>query len=572
MNNTPARPTIAQAILLPLALASLVGCDSRSGQEPKSQANATAPTILSTAIISDPKTFNPLLVTDEPSNKALGHVFEGLVRRDPLTLDIEPHLAERWEVSDDGKQWTFHLRKDVRWHDGEPFTADDVVFTFDAVFHDKVANSAKHVLEVDGQAIQVAAVDAYTVRFSMPRPFAPFLAAVGIEILPEHVLAEALKAGTFAQQWGIDTPPGRLVGTGPYRMTQYEPAQFARYARNDDYWARDGERALPFLEGRTMLIVPDQNALYLKFLAKQTHIHLPRPEEVSDLQSKAAAQGIRVKELGISTSSQFITFNRNPKAYSKGDTVEPKLAWFTDRQFLQAIAHAVDKEAMVLNCLSGYGEAAVGRTSPSDKVFFHPELTDYEYDLERAEALLRDAGFVERDGRLHDRDGHRVEFSLTTNAGNKIREKMASILKEDWAKLGIQVNYRPVDFTTLVEKLDQTFDWDVIVIGFTATPEPNNGANLLRSSGNLHMWHPSQETPATDWEREVDDLLTAGTKTLDLDKRVKIYRRIQEILHRELPMIQTVRAETYVAYDQRLQNFEMSVWDQRRPERLFFAP
>ena len=160
---------------------------------------------------------------------------------------------------------------------------------------------------------------------------------------------------------------------------------------------------------------------------------------------------------------------------------------------------------------------------------------------------------------------------VTTNAGNKVRERLCSILKEDWTKLGIQVNYRPVDFTTLVEKLDQTFDWDAILIGFTASPEPHNSANLLLSSGNLHLWNPSQEKPATAWEAEIDSLMDLATRTLVEEERARHYRRIQEILHEQLPMIQTVHDVVHVAYDRRLENFERTVWGQRHPERLQFS-
>ncbi|HYD48476.1 MAG TPA: ABC transporter substrate-binding protein, partial [Terriglobales bacterium] len=176
------------------------------------------------------------------------------------------------------------------------------------------------------------------------------------------------------------------------------------------------------------------------------------------------------------------------------------------------------------------------------------------------------------DGVLRDRAGNAVEFSLTTNAGNKIRERMCTILQEDWNKLGIKVNYRPVDFTTLVEKLDTTYDWDAILIGFTSSPDPHTGANLLRSNGNLHMWHPNQAQPATEWEAEIDRLVEAGSRELDRERRRGHYWRIQEILHQQLPMVQTVRSIDHVAYRRNLRNFERTVWGDHRPELLRFEP
>lgn len=521
------------------------------------------------AVISDPKTFNPILVTDAGSSEALAPLFEGLVRRDPMSLEIEPLLAESWTRDDSGRLWTFQLRRDVRWHDGEPLTAHDVAFTFATVFDDRVPNSSKHVLLVDGEPIRVDAVDDHTVRFQLPRPFAPFLSAVGIPILPKHRLAARLEDGSFAHAWGIDTPPVEIIGTGPYRMTRFVPAQFLHYEKNPEYWMKDdaGE-PLPRVEARTVLIVPDQNAAYLKFLARQTDHHQPRPEEITELESQAERRNIHVRKIGLDGGTLFVTFNRNPQRYVRDGETDPRLTWFTDPYFLRAVAHAVDKSSIVANCLYGHGEPAVGRISPADRVFAHPGLVDYDYDLEKARASLRAGGYVWRDGALHDAAGHRIQFTLTTNAGNKVRERLCSILREDWGKLGMQVHYRPVDFTTLVEKLDTTFDWDAVLIGFTSTPEPHIGANLLLSSGNLHLWHPSQSTPASDWEREIDALVQAGTEAFDLAERVRIYNRIDEILHEQLPMIQTVRETRFVAFDRGLTEFERSVWGQRRPELI----
>lgn len=550
---------LARLVLLAVAIvaAPLPGC---SGGPPPS---------LRSAVISDPKTFNPILITDAGSAEALALVFEGLVRRDPISLAIEPLLATSWEHDETGTKWTFRLRQDVRWHDGTPFTAADVVFTFAAVFDDRVPNSSKHVLLVDGQPIVVEAEGDFTVRFRLPRPFAPFLSAVGIPILPRHRLEANLADGSFAHSWGIDTAPAEIVGTGPYKMTRFVPAQFLHYERNPLYWMTDDDGTpLPRIDARTVLIVPDQNASYLKFLARQTDFHQPRPEEVAELQAQADSRRIHVSEIGLDGGSLFVSFNRNPQSHGGDRGSDPRLHWFTDLHFLRAIAHSVDKKSMVENCLYGHGEAAIGKISPADKIFYNPDLVDYAYDLDEARAHLRAGGYVWKDDELHDANGNRVQFTLTTNSGNKVRERMSSILREDWSKLGMRVHFRPVDFTTLVEKLDRTFDWDAVLIGFTSTPEPHIGANMLLSSGNLHIWHPSQKSPATEWEREIDALVHAGTETLDEEERVRIYRRIDAILHEQLPMIQTVRETRFVAFDRGLSRFERSVWGQRRPERM----
>jgi len=228
---------------------------------------------------------------------------------------------------------------------------------------------------------------------------------------------------------------------------------------------------------------------------------------------------------------------------------------------------------MIQNCLNGYGKPAVAEISPENKLFHNPDLTDYPYNLDEARRLLKDAGYVDRDGDgiIEDPAGNPIEFALTTNAENQVRQKMCSILKEDWTKLGMKVNYRPLDFQALVEKLNSTFDWDAVLIGFTGTIEPNNSANFLRSNGNLHFWNPSQPTPATPWEAEIDSLLDQGSRELDVQKRRTFYWRIQQILHDQLPIILTVRQTQFVAYKQLLRNYEPTVWGLYRPELIRIA-
>lgn len=552
-------------VLAVMVLVVASGCER--GQSGKAR-RAADRTRLVNAILSDPKTFNPILVTDATSSDALRPIFPGLVETDLLTALPKPLLAERWEWSEDGKVCTFHLRRDVRWHDGKPLRAADVAFTFAAVFDEKVPNSARFTLTVAGQPIKPEVVDEHTVRFLLPQPFAPFLSAVGIGILPEHILGPALAEGRFAETWGIATPPEQLIGTGPYKLRRYESAQYLEYVRNDDYFERDQDGVrLPYLERRVTLIVPEQNAASLRFLDGQTHFYAPRPEEIADLQDRATQLGIVVKEVGVDSGTLFVTFNRNPRRYAEGD---PRLAWFTDRRFLVALAHAVDKQGMIDTIYYCFGEPAVAYISPANPVFHNPNLKDYPYDLAEAARLLDEAGYKDRDGDgiREDALGNPVEFGLVTNAGNLLRERMCSILQDDWTRLGLKINYRPQTFQSLIERLTTTFDWDAVIMGFTGSFDPNNGANLLRSSGNLHMWNPSQKTPATEWEAEIDRLLDVGAAELDVEKRKLAYFRIQEILHHELPLIETVRQKVASAYSDTLESFVPTVWGLYEPDRI----
>jgi peptide/nickel transport system substrate-binding protein len=522
--------------------------------------------------ISDPRTFNPILVTDSASGQAVGDLFEGLVRINPLTTLPEPGLAESWDLSDGGKTITFHLRHDVKWSDGEPFTSRDVLFTMRVIYDPKIPNSAAFSMTVDDKPIAVEAPDDYTVVMRVPRPFAPLFYSIGFGIIPAHVLEPIYTAGQFNHAWGIDTPPDKLISLGAYQMERYVAAQQIAFRRYPSYWMRDEHGGqLPRLHGQVSLIVSDQNTQYLRFKAGLTDVYSPRPEEVNGLREDAARLNITLKKVGIDTGSLFFSFNRNPRHYVQNGVTDPRLKWFTDRNFLRAMAHAIDKRGIINLCFRGLAVPATSDVSPENKNFYNPNLKDYDYDLDLAKKILDEAGYREiRPGVRGDPEGHPLVFNLTTNTGVGVRDQMCAIFKQDLASLGITVNYRPLEFITLVKALDSSFDWDCILIGFTGGLEPNDGANFLRSSGNLHMWNPSQPKPATPWEAEIDRLLDEGATEMDQKKRAPYYWRIQEILHDELPIIQTVRAIDFIAYRNTLENYDPTVWGLYKPEWIQF--
>jgi peptide/nickel transport system substrate-binding protein len=535
-------------------------------------ADHAATQILYDSASSDPGTFNPILVTDGASAAAVGDLFEGLVKINPRTTEPEPDLAQSWNITDGGKTITFHLRHDVKWSDGVPFTALDVIFTLRVIYDPHVPNSDAFVMTVDGKPIQAEAPDDYTVVMHLPRPFAPLLYAAGFPIIPAHTLEHALGSGSFNHTWGIDTPPANLTSLGPYRMTRYVPGQLIAFDRYNHYWMRDPDGSeLPRLHGQVSLIVPDQNAQYLRFLSGATDEYSPRPEEVQTLMDKAASLNIKVEKIGIDTGSLFFAFNRNPRHYIRGDVTDPKYKWFTDLNFMRAIAHAVDKQGMINLCFHGLAVPSVSDVSPANKIFYNPNLKDYDYDLKLASHLLDEAGYkMLRSGVRGDPQGNPLVFNLTTNTGVPVRDQMCAIFKQDLAALGIKVNYRPLEFISLVKAIDTSFDWDCLLIGFSGGIEPNDGANFLRSSGNLHIWNPSETKPATPWEAEIDQLLDQGTMVMEPQRRAPYYWRIQQILHDQLPIIETVLQTRYVAYRNSLENYYPTVWGTYQPEYIQF--
>jgi peptide/nickel transport system substrate-binding protein len=500
------------------------------------------------AASSDPKTFNDIVSTDVNSASVTSLLFEGLTTADPFTLKVIPSLAKSWTVSPDGLQWTFHLREDVKWFDGVDFSADDVVFTFnDLIYNPDIPSSSKDVLTIDGKPLKVEKIDEYTVRFTLPVKFAPFLRAMGQTIMPQHCLFQAVQEKKFSFTWGIDTPPGRIIGTGPFMLSEYHPGERLVFKRNPHYWKKSPQgEPLPYLDKVIYLIIPDPQAQLLKFIDGELDAASISGSEYPLLKPLEKEKNFHIYEAGAGYDSNFVTFNQNPGSNPRTHHpfVDPvKLIWFTNLEFRRAIAHAIDKKRIIEILNNGFGQPQIGPMSPSSGFFYTPDVTVYDYNLGKARKILKQAGFKYSRGNemLEDPAGHPVEFNLyTADTGTAGREQMAAIIRSDLAQLGMKVNLVPVEFNTLVNKLMSSFDWDMVMIGLTGGVEPHFGQNVWRSSGGLHLWNPHQDKPATAWEKRMDEIYDQGAQELDDNKRKVLYDEFQRIVADQLPVIYTV--------------------------------
>jgi peptide/nickel transport system substrate-binding protein len=507
------------------------------------------------AASAEPKTFNPITAKETSSTAIFGPIFDGLIRRDLETLEFKPALATSWEASPDGKTWTFHLREGVRWSDGQPFTAADVTFTLDVIYDEKTDTTTREVLKVDGKPFQYEKVDAQTVKITTPTPFGPFLDAIlGVTIIPKHKLEAAWKEGKFNSTWQVDTPVTELVGTGPYVLTQYTPGEKAIYGRNRYYWrlAADGQQ-LPLIEGRTVQFVPDQNATLLRFKNGETDSLGVRAEDWASIQKEQQSGNYKAMNLGPTWGSTYITFNLNPRATK---VPEYKRAWFARKEFRQAVSYAINRDSMVKTIFRGLARPLWSPVSEANKTFFNANVTKYAYDPEKAKALLAGMGFADRNGNgiLEDSAGREVSFVLlVSNQANQAKD-MATIIQDDLKKVGVKVTPSPVEFNAIVTRLESTFDWECVQIGFTGGPEPHTGKAIWTSPGPLHVWNPRQKTPATPWESEIDEIFSKAAQEIDPAKRKALYDRWQEIATNELPLILLVTPDSLAAVRNRVQN------------------
>ena len=519
------------------------------------------------AITSDPKSFNPVLAKETSTSEITAHLFEGLTMIDPFDLRAKPNLAERWEASADGLTWTFYLRDGLRWSDGEPFTADDVVFTFnDLIFNDAVPNSARDIFTIEGKPLKVTKIDARTVAFTLPCKFAPFLRGMTQEILPKHILESAVKAGRFAFTWGIDADPKSVVGMGAFVLEHYLPGQSVTLARNPFYWKRSAAgAALPYLDRVRYMIVPSQDVELLKFMEGSIDAYGVRGMDFPLLKPLEVERNFKIIDLGPDMGASFMVFNQNPGTNEKTGKpyVAPqKLQWFKDREFRRAVAHAVDKARIIEIVKNGLGVPQYSPESPATGFFYCDSVRHYDYDLAKAREILSGEGFkdINNDGFLEDKDGHPLEFTLITNAGNTENVDVASIIRNDLERLGMKVNFQLVEFNTLVAKLTSSYDWDAIVIGLTGSIDPHFGQNVWLSSGQLHMWNPKQKSPATMWEKRIDELFALGVQEMDEVKRKQYYDEYQQIIAFETPMVYTALGTRLTAVRNKFTNLKPAVY------------
>ena len=511
------------------------------------------------ATISEPLTFNLPLAADSGSATYLSYLYEGLTEASWLTNEIEPALAESWEVSDDGLTWTFNLRRDVSWTDGAPFTAADVVFTFNRILYNDEIDSADgssfyfRVKGADGEytsaKMTVTAIDDYTVQCVLPVSFAPFLRSMGTAIYPKHILEPVVDSGEFNEFWDINTDPSEIVGTGPFTIAEYAPETTVRLIRNPNYWMKDADgNALPYLDEVLYLIVPDFDAELAEFEAGNTDYHGVLGSEYEALKSKEEEGNFTIYRRGPTFGSTFLTFNQNPEANPEtGEAlVDPvKLAWFQNVEFRRAVAHSIDRERIIEDVYYGLGYQHWSSISPAAGDFHNPDVARHEYDIERANAILDGLGWIDTDGDgiREDGDGNPIEFDLITNTQNFVREQVGEAVVEGLADIGVKANYELIDFGELVDKIVDTYEWESLIVGFGGGTEPHFGIVFWSSEEDFHLWYPNQPEPATDWEAEIDELYHKGSQELNHETRVGHYHRAQEIAAENLPIIYTALSE-----------------------------
>ncbi len=508
------------------------------------------------ATFGDPKTFNPVTANESSSEQVFRHLFAGMLGFDWTTQQVTPGLAATWTNMPDGRTWRFTLRKNLRWSDGAPLTAEDVIFTWETIYNPEIDNVMRDAFIIDGKKFAVTRVDDLTVQVVTPGIYAPFLENFGgVPILPKHILARSVAEKTFTSAYGVNWKPADIVGSGPFRLRDYKQAQSVLLERNPYFYEVDkqGQR-LPYFDNIIFTVVPNLNALTLRFLSGESDVDdFIYPDEYDRFKAGAASGRFRLVEPGVGLEAGFFWFNQNTNLNAK--TGRPrveaaKLKWFRDQKFRQACSYAINRESLIQSIYSGRAIPNYGFVTPGNKKWCNPGTPQYPHDVAKARALLKEIGIEDRDGDgdAEDAEGRKIEFVMNTNTGNGAREKTALLIQSDLKQLGFRVILQPIEFNTLVSKINDTCDYDCVLMGIGGGgTDPSSSLNVLKSDGFTHQWFPRQKTPSTAWEARVDFLMNAQMKTLDFGVRKKYYDEVQQILGEQMPMIFTVTPYFYAA-------------------------
>ncbi len=560
-----------------LSLILTISIGISSCQKIISSSSAQTNNQLVSAILSDPKTFNPALSNESPN--IFGYVGEGLITEDGKG-QVQPALAESWAISPDSKSITFTLKPNLKWSDGAPLTVDDVAFTFnDVYFNPEIPTDTRDILKIgkERKLPTVKKVADNRIEFTTPEPFAPFLRTLGISILPAHKLRSSITQKDnkgkplFLSTWGINTKPADLVSNGMFTLDSYTPGERLVFKKNPYYWRKDAQgKQQPYVEKVIWQIVESTDTALVQFRSGGLDSYGVSPDFFSLLKKEEQKGGYKIYNGGPSTGTTFMSFNLNQGERDGKPLVDPiKSRWFNNVKFRQAIAYSINRQRMINNIYRGLGAPQDSPISVPSPYYLSREqgLPAYDYSPQQAKSLFTEAGFKynEQNKLIDDRDNP-VRFTLLTNSGNKIREALGTQIKQDLALMGIEVDFTPIAFSLLIDRIDNSLQWDGLLIGFTGGAEPNDGANFWSVDGGSHLFNlkpqagkpPITDRQVADWEKKIDDLYIQAAQELNESKRRELYIETQKITQENLPCIYLVNALSLSAIRNRVKGIDYS--------------
>jgi peptide/nickel transport system substrate-binding protein len=515
---------------------------------------------------AEPKTLNPVTFADTSSKLVIWRMMADLIHINRFTQEPEPAIAKSWSISPDGRRYTLKLRRGVRFSDGLPLTADDVVFSFQIYLDEAVHAPQRDLLIVAGKPISVKKLGAETVQFELAAPYGPGLRLFdGFAILPRHLLEGPYRAGKLAQAWSPGGPPTEIAGAGPFRLKEYVPGQRLTLERNPFYWKQDQKGTqLPYLNELVFLFVPNEDAQALRFQSGDIDM-LSRISALnySMLQGKTSPAEYDLADAGPSLEWTFLFFNLNDLSKKNLSQIAGKQKWFANTDFRNAVSLAVDREGMVRLIYQGRATPIWSPVTPGNKQWYDQQLPHPARSLDQAKTVLRNAGFSwNSEGTLLDTEKHPVEFSIIVSSSSAERSKISTIIQDDLRQLGMHVTVVPLESRAVLSRVLDSGDYEACVLGLASgDADPNADSNVWLSDGSTHLWNLHRDVPATQWEAEIDALMRKQLMARTNAERKKAFDRVQELLAENQPLIFLVSPHVLIGVKRDLGNFKPVVMD-----------
>ncbi len=499
---------------------------------------ASAANELRFCLRSDPKTFDPLLVEDE-SSETVRYLTGGvLIRLNRYTQELEGELATKWKVSENGRRIDFDLRQGVRFSDGTPFTCQDVAYTLhrlmDPAVHSPVGDAFRSAPgEVETKCAGPAEA---VVRFPAP------VAALAAQFDQVAILS-------------ADSPHKDSAVLGPFELGEYKAGTYLLLRRNPNYWKRDASgHPLPYLDSVRLEIQQNRELELLRFRRGELDVLNKLDPEIYDRLSSDMPHA--VVDAGPSLDWETVFFNQVPNA----PLPEYKRSWFRSADFRRAISEGIRRDDIVRIVYHGHAHAAAGPVSVANRFWLNPTIQPASGSESSVMALLAHAGFRRAGSSLLDSAGNKVEFSMITNAGSKMHERMLALIQQDLARFGIQLNVVPLDFPSLIERISRTYNYEAVLMAWSNVDlDPSAQMNIWLSSAANHQWNPSEKTPATAWEAEVDKWMLAQNAAQDRKQRKAYFDKVQQIVADQAPMLFLVNPNALSAVSPNVKNVAPAV-------------
>ena len=526
------------------------------------------------SVYSDPKTFNIINTRDGTTSSIIGFSYDTLADYDPYAREFIPRLATFTIQRDTAKRETYvtyTLIDTLYWRtasgDKVSVTADDIVFWFDEIIGNPSYDMGYSLYFIttknkEKKRITITKISDKTVRFTVPELIANPVYYTNMSFGPMYKyknLVEKIQAQNSKKDYRdiftLDSDPKDFPSVTGFVMSEYRPGQYIQYTAidDDDYWEKDAQGyGLPYIESVTFKIIKSDSTQALLFKQGELSAVSLQISQLSDMISslkKGTPPNGVVYNRGTNIGSSFITFNQNTNSnrYSQ--------KWFVKKKFRQAMSRLLPRQKIADQVYNGLATPARYLFAKPNAFFDETISLPYTYNPQKAVGLLKQAGFLYKDdGLLYDEAGEHVKFSLAFGGGVQSVSAIAGLFQEELKNVGITLDIKEMDFQLLVENITKTYQWDAIMVYLGSNYFPESNAALWLSDGINHLWNPSQKTPATTWEKRVDELYYKGLYTLDYEQRKKIYDEYQQILLENVPLFYIVNSYSFLAAKKNIRN------------------